>query len=53
MGALAYYLACLPGLSLGEMLRRAGVIASHTVTARGTQSSYHVNTLPNRELLLS
>ena len=53
MGALAYYLACLPELSLGEMLRRAGVIASHTVTARGTQSSYHVNTLPNRELLLS
>ncbi len=51
MGALAYYLACFKGQwSLAEMLRRACVIAAHTVKARGTQSSYCVETLP-RELL--
>ena len=52
IGALAYYLACHSTLALGEMLRRSGVIASHSVQAKGTQASYNVDKLP-RELFVS
>lgn len=50
MGALAYYLATRSEKEpadelLGEFLKRSAAIASHTVTARGTQTSYHVDTL--------
>ena len=52
VGALAYYLACHANsesatrLSLRDMLRRSGIIASHTVMTKGTQASYKVDNLP-------
>ena len=53
VGALAYYLACGKDkdLTLAEMLKRSGVVASCTVLGRGTQSSYCTERLP-RDLLL-
>lgn len=52
VGALAYYLACHANsvsetrLSLRDMLRMSGIIASHTVMTKGTQASYIVDSLP-------
>ena len=46
VGALAYYLACHAELPFEEKVRRAGVIASYTVTEKGTQTSYIVEKLP-------
>ena len=40
VGALAFYLARFPWLAQAEATRRAGVIATHSVTRPGTQSSY-------------
>ena len=40
VGALAFYLAYYPNLSLEEMLKRSNFIASVSVQATGTQSSY-------------
>lgn len=40
VGALAFYLAYYPSLSMEEMLRRSNVIAAVSVQAAGTQSSY-------------
>ncbi|XP_003984420.2 ribokinase isoform X7 [Felis catus] len=40
VGALAFYLAYYPNLSLEEMLKRANFIAAVSVQAAGTQSSY-------------
>lgn len=63
MGALAGYLATSPSSlfpaggegqasSLGKHLKKAAAVASHSVTARGTQVSYVVGTL-RRDLLIS
>ena len=47
VGALAYYLAChCKSLSILDMLKRSGIIASHTVMAKGTQTSYNVENIP-------
>ncbi|KAM4867200.1 ribokinase isoform 2-T2 [Thomomys bottae] len=40
VGALAFYLAYYPNLSFEEMLKRSNFIASVSVQAAGTQSSY-------------
>ncbi|XP_060025804.1 ribokinase isoform X3 [Lagenorhynchus albirostris] len=40
VGALAFYLAYYPNLSLEEMLKRSNFIAAVSVQAIGTQSSY-------------
>jgi ribokinase len=40
VGALAFYLSCMPQLPLEESLQRSGQIASHSVQYPGTQSSY-------------
>ncbi|XP_006835241.1 PREDICTED: ribokinase isoform X1 [Chrysochloris asiatica] len=40
VGALAFYLAYYPNLSLEEMLRRSNFIAAVSVQTAGTQSSY-------------
>ena len=40
VGSLAYFLACLPALPLPEAARRAGRLASLSVTRPGAQSSY-------------
>lgn len=40
LGALGFYLARMPSLSLEEMTRRSGAIATVSVTKHGTQSSY-------------
>lgn len=40
VGALAFYMAYYPNLSLEEMLRRSNFIAAVSVQAAGTQSSY-------------
>lgn len=40
VGALAFYLAYYPALPLEEMLRKANFIASISVQATGTQSSF-------------
>lgn len=40
VGALAFYLAYYPHLSLEEMLKRSNFIAAVSVQAAGTQSSY-------------
>ncbi|XP_037002517.2 ribokinase isoform X3 [Artibeus jamaicensis] len=40
VGALAFYLAYYPNLSMEEMLKRANFIAAVSVQAAGTQSSY-------------
>ncbi|XP_045700446.1 ribokinase [Phyllostomus hastatus] len=49
VGALAFYLAYYPGLSMEEMLRRSNFIAAVSVQAAGTQSSYpHRKDLPLR-----
>ncbi|XP_006239868.1 ribokinase isoform X3 [Rattus norvegicus] len=40
VGALAFYLAYYPSLSLEEMLKRSNSIAAVSVQATGTQSSY-------------
>ncbi|XP_030873677.1 ribokinase [Leptonychotes weddellii] len=40
VGALAFYLAYYPSLSLEEMLKRSNFIAAVSVRAAGTQSSY-------------
>ncbi|XP_052602141.1 ribokinase isoform X4 [Peromyscus californicus insignis] len=40
VGALAFYLAYYPNLSLEEMLKRSNFIATVSVQATGTQSSY-------------
>lgn len=40
VGALAFYLAYYPNLSLEEMLKRSNFIAAVSVQATGTQSSY-------------
>ncbi|XP_036922562.1 ribokinase isoform X3 [Sturnira hondurensis] len=48
VGALAFYLAYYPNLSMEEMLRRANFIAAVSVQAAGTQSSYpHRQDLPH------
>uniref|UniRef100_A0A250XYD9 Ribokinase n=1 Tax=Castor canadensis TaxID=51338 RepID=A0A250XYD9_CASCN len=47
VGALAFYLAYYPNLSLEEMLKRSNFIAAVSVQAAGTQSSYpHKKDLP-------
>lgn len=46
LGAFGFYLARYPDLPMREMVRRAGSIASKSVTKKGTQSSY-----PSREEL--
>ncbi|KAF6105845.1 ribokinase [Phyllostomus discolor] len=47
VGALAFYLAYYPSLSMEEMLRRSNFIAAVSVQAAGTQSSYpHRKDLP-------
>ncbi|KYO43457.1 ribokinase isoform X2 [Alligator mississippiensis] len=40
VGALAFYLAYYPNLSMEEMIRKSNFIASVSVQAPGTQSSY-------------
>lgn len=40
VGALAYYLAKLSSLSLGDAVRRSGEIATLSVQSPGTQTSY-------------
>ena len=40
IGALAYFLSCVPRLSLMEMVRRACEISTLTVLHEGTQSSF-------------
>uniref|UniRef100_A0A8I5MYX1 Carbohydrate kinase PfkB domain-containing protein n=1 Tax=Papio anubis TaxID=9555 RepID=A0A8I5MYX1_PAPAN len=40
VGALAFYLAYYPNLSLEDMLKRSNFIAAVSVQAAGTQSSY-------------
>ncbi|XP_077008597.1 ribokinase isoform X2 [Tamandua tetradactyla] len=40
VGALAFYMAYYPNLSLEEMLKRSNFIAAVSVQAAGTQSSY-------------
>lgn len=40
VGALAFYLAYYPNLSMEEMLKRSNFIAAISVQAAGTQSSY-------------
>nr|XP_004669459.2 ribokinase isoform X1 [Jaculus jaculus] len=40
VGALAFYLAYYPNLSLEEMIKRANFIAAISVQSAGTQSSY-------------
>ena len=37
----------IPSLSFTEKIRRSSVIASHTVTLRGTQTSFVTDLLPN------
>lgn len=61
MGALACYLATTPQslippdteqfLGLGELLKKSAAVASHTVKARGTQTSFSVDTL-RKDLLI-
>ncbi|CAI8004815.1 Ribokinase [Geodia barretti] len=46
VGAMAYYLSRQRELAFSEVVRRSGVIASHTTTLPGTQTSYQVNILP-------
>ena len=50
VGALAYYLAChsYSNLTFRDVLTRSGIIASHTVMAKGTQASYNIDTLPKK-----
>ncbi|EMP24512.1 Ribokinase [Chelonia mydas] len=40
VGALAFFMACYPNLSMEEVIRRSNFIASVSVQASGTQSSY-------------
>lgn len=40
VGALAFYLACMPQLELQDMIQRSGEIASRSVLLPGTQTSY-------------
>ncbi|KAM7173092.1 ribokinase isoform 3-T3 [Macrochelys suwanniensis] len=40
VGALAFFMACYPSLSMEDMIRRSNFIASVSVQASGTQSSY-------------
>ncbi|KAM9154625.1 ribokinase isoform 2-T2 [Pangshura tecta] len=40
VGALAFCMACYPNLSMEEMVRKSNFIASVSVQASGTQSSY-------------
>ena len=58
VGALAGYLAMNPralaaedAISLGDLLVRAGRVASHSVTTKGTQSSFTVSSL-DKDLLI-
>eukprot|EP00731_Ephydatia_muelleri_P037357 Em0448g2a len=51
VGAMAFYLACHPHLSFDEVIKRSAVIASTTVTAKGTQSSYCVSKVPQEYLM--
>ena len=48
VGAMAYYLACHPSIrrNFPEVVYRAAIIASHTVTLSGTQSSFMTGILP-------
>lgn len=49
VGAMAYYLACHSNsLSVRDILKRSGIIASYTVMAKGTQASYSVDKLPKK-----
>lgn len=45
IGALSYYLAVHPLLPFEKITERAGLIASCSVTAMGTQASYQVDRL--------
>ncbi|XP_067420893.1 ribokinase isoform X4 [Emydura macquarii macquarii] len=40
VGALAFFMACYPHLSMEEVIRKSNFIASVSVQASGTQSSY-------------
>ena len=40
LGALAFYLSCMPGLPLESAVTRSCAIATITVQSYGTQSSY-------------
>ncbi|XP_034620673.1 ribokinase isoform X2 [Trachemys scripta elegans] len=40
VGALAFFMACYPNLSMEEAIRKSNFIASVSVQASGTQSSY-------------
>uniref|UniRef100_A0A8C4WM98 Ribokinase n=1 Tax=Gopherus evgoodei TaxID=1825980 RepID=A0A8C4WM98_9SAUR len=40
VGALAFFMACYPNLSMEEVIRKSNFIASVSVQASGTQSSY-------------
>ncbi|XP_042704456.1 ribokinase isoform X2 [Chrysemys picta bellii] len=40
VGALAFFMACYPNLSMEELIRKSNFIASVSVQASGTQSSY-------------
>jgi sugar/nucleoside kinase (ribokinase family) len=67
VGALAGYLATVldgseskkgewlpvPPGTLGDLLRKAAAVASHSVTSRGTQTSYVVDKLDKELLILS
>ena len=46
---MAYYLACHPTIAgnFPDVVHRSAVIASHTVTQLGTQSSFVTDALPN------
>ncbi|XP_030642156.1 ribokinase [Chanos chanos] len=47
IGALAFYIACCPELSLVEMAKRANLVAAISVQSVGTQTSYpHRGDLP-------
>lgn len=46
VGSLAYYLSRHPSLLFDEMVKRSSIVASHTVTMKGTQSSFIVDHLP-------
>ncbi|XP_011406960.1 PREDICTED: ribokinase-like [Amphimedon queenslandica] len=52
VGALAYYIARHSSLSFSEKIRRSSLIATHTVTLPGTQTSFQTHTLP-KELMVS
>ncbi|XP_014665959.1 PREDICTED: ribokinase-like [Priapulus caudatus] len=51
-GALAYYMACHPGLAIGQVIRRSCEIARMSVQHSGTQNSYPVRQQIPDELFL-